>query len=317
MRSVERNELNPDLFIEAKINEIQEIIKHKKALVALSGGVDSSTCAVLAHQAIGDQLSMVFIDDGLMREGEAEKVQKTFTNLGMNVEVAEAEEIFFSALARKIDPEEKRKAFRDVFYQTLAQIIKKREINFLIQGTIKADINETKRGIKTQHNVLEQIGIEPQEYGFRLIEPLKDIYKDEVREVAKSLGLPKEISERMPFPGPGLAIRVLGEVTPERVAMVRKATSLVENELAVLKPFQTFAVLLLDRSTGIKQGERTFGNIIVIRSVESKDALTASATEIPWNYLNHLQRKIIEEIPEVNRVLFDLTPKPPATIEYI
>lgn len=315
MREIER--LNKNAFIEQKILEIRRTIGQEKALAAVSGGVDSSTCAVLTHRAIGKQLEMIFIDDGLMRKGEPQKVLRTFEGFGLKLEIVEAQDFFFAALVGKTDPEEKRKAFREAFYQTLAHEAQKREAAFLVQGTIKADIIETQKAIKTQHNVLEQIGIDPQKYGFKVVEPLKDFFKDQVREIAKYLGLPKEIYERMPFPGPGLATRIVGEVTPERVATVRQATAIVEEELREFFPFQAFAVLLSDQATGVKEDKRVFGQIIVIRAVDSEDAMTASVSQIPLARLSKIQERIVAKVPGVNRVLFDLTPKPPATIEYI
>ncbi|RLI86229.1 MAG: glutamine-hydrolyzing GMP synthase subunit GuaA [Candidatus Altiarchaeales archaeon] len=305
-------------FIEEKSKELKDTINDKKAICATSGGVDSMTCALLAHKVIGDQLTTLFIDDGLMRENEPETVTEWLRDNKINVKLINAGDDFFAALKGIEDPEEKRKVFRDTFYKTLGRAVKESEASFMIQGTIAADIVETKGGIKTQHNVLEQIGISPEKYGLRILEPLREIYKPQVREVAKELGLPEEYHQRMPFPGPGLATRIIGEVTPEKVTILRKATEIVEEEiLKELKPFQAFAVLLNDRATGVVGGKRAFGNIIVVRSVESKDAMTASVTEIPWKTLQRIQERICEEIPEVTRVLYDITPKPPGTIEYI
>jgi len=304
-------------FIEEKIWEIKEIIRGKKAIVATSGGVDSVTCAFLAHRAIGDKLAVVFIDDGLMRQDEPEKVSEELGSLGMKVEIVDARDEFFKALKGIEDPEEKRKKFRDIFYKVLGKIIEEKKANYLVQGTIAADVSETERGIKTQHNVLQQIGIDPRDYGFEIIEPLREIYKPEVRRVGKELGLPEEIYERMPFPGPGLATRVVGEVNPERIDIVRKATSIVENEIGKFKPFQAFAVLMKDKATGMVEGKRVFGNIIVVRSVESKNAMVASVSRIPWQVLERIQKRITKEIPSVTKVLFDITPKPPSTIEYV
>jgi GMP synthase (glutamine-hydrolysing) len=196
--------------------------------------------------------------------------------------------------------------------------VRKSKARFLVQGTIAPDIIETKGGVKTQHNILEQIGIDPEKgFGFRVIEPIKELYKPGVRRVAKQLGLPESIHQRMPFPGPGLMARVLGEVTPKRVGVVCKATVIVEQELLKLKPFQAFAVLLSDMGTGIEGGKRKFGQIIVIRSVESKDAMTAKPTAVPLDILMKISGRITREIPSVTRVAYELTPKPPATIEYI
>lgn len=305
-------------FIEEKIQEIKATVGSEKAISALSGGVDSSACTVLAHRAIGDNLKTIFIDDGLMREKEPEDVSKMFSDLGIKVDIVDAQEEFFQVLKGKVDPEEKRKAFRNIFYTVFGREVLKSEAKFLVQGTIAADIIETQGGVKTQHNILEQIGIDPEKgYGFKVVEPIKELFKHQVREVAKSLDLPEMIHQRMPFPGPGFATRVIGEVTPERVSIVRKATRIVEEEIASLKPFQAFAVLMSDKGTGIESGQRKFGDVIIIRSVESKDAMTAEPTQIPWETLMNISKRITGELPEVVRVAYEITPKPPATIEYI
>lgn len=305
-------------FIDQKVEEIKTTVGSEKAISALSGGVDSSACTVMAHWAIRENMKVIFIDDGLMREGEPQEVQKVFADLGITVDIIDAQDEFFMALKGKIDPEEKRKAFRNVFYTVFKQVVLDSGARFLIQGTIAADIIETKSGVKTQHNILDQIGISAEdEYGYKLVEPLRDLFKHQVREVAKELGLPETIHQRMPFPGPGLATRVVGEVTPERVDVVRKATVIVEEEVTGLKPFQAFAVLLSDKGTGIDEGKRLFGDIIIVRSVESRDALTAEPTPIPWETLMTISRRITAELPNVVRVAYEITPKPPATIEYI
>jgi len=305
-------------FIDQRVEEIKTTVGSEMAISALSGGVDSSACTVLAHWAIRDNMKVIFIDDGLMREGEPQEVQKVFADLGITVDIIDAQDEFFMALKGKIDPEEKRKAFRNAFYTVFKQAVLDSGARFLIQGTIAADIIETKGGIKTQHNILDQIGISAEaQYGYKLIEPLRDLFKHQVREVAKELDLPETIHQRMPFPGPGLATRVVGEVTPERVDVVRKATVIVEEEIAGLKPFQAFAVLLSDKGTGIDEGKRHFGDIIIVRSVESRDALTAEPTPIPWEMLMKISRRITAELPNVVRVAYEITPKPPATIEYI
>lgn len=305
-------------FIEKEIEEIKAVVGAERAISALSGGVDSSTCTVLAHRAISSKLKVIFIDDGLMREREAEDVSQIFQGLGIKIEVIDAQDEFFSALKGKLDPEEKRKTFRHTFYSVFGREVLRSGAKFLIQGTIAADVIETKGGVKTQHNILEQIGIDPERgFGFKVVEPLKDLFKPQVRKVAKALGLPEGVYGRMPFPGPGLAARVLGEVTLERVSVVRKATRIVEEETERLKPFQAFAVLLSDGGTGIEEGRRKFGQIIIVRSVESKDAMTAEPSKIPWKALMSISRRITGEIPEVVRVAYEITPKPPSTIEYI
>ncbi len=301
-----------------RIQEIKNTVGEEKAISALSGGVDSSACTVLAHRALGENLKSIFIDDGLMREGEPQEVQQIFGDLGIKVDIVEAADEFFAALAGKIDPEEKRRAFRDTFYSVFGREVKNSGARYLIQGTIAPDIIETTGGVKTQHNILEQIGIDPEAgYGYKVVEPIKDLFKPGVRVVAEAVGLPEEIHQRMPFPGPGLATRVVGDVTPERVARVRRATVIVEEEILHLKPFQAFAVLLSDMATGVQDGKRKFGDIVIVRSVESKDAMTAEATHVPWDVLNKIAARIVTEIPEVVRVAYELTPKPPATIEYI
>lgn len=305
-------------FIEEKIKAIGEMVGNERAISALSGGVDSSVCTALAARALGDRLKSIFIDDGLMRVDEPAQVESVFAGLGIKVEVVEAQKEFFAAFAGLLDPEEKRKAFRNAFYSVFGREVLQSGAGFLVQGTIAADIIETKGGVKTQHNILEQIGIDPQKgYGFRVIEPIKDLFKHEVREVARELGLPEFICRRMPFPGPGLMARVLGEVTPERVELVRRATRVVEEEISPLNPFQAFAALLSDKGTGVEEGRRKYGEIIIIRSVESRDAMTAEPTAIPWDILMRISRRITAEIPSVTRVAYEITPKPPATIEYI
>jgi GMP synthase (glutamine-hydrolysing) len=307
----------PQAFIDEQTAAIKDTVGTDKAVVALSGGVDSSAVAALAHRAIGDQLVSIFIDDGLMREGEGPAVAEDFAQLGIKVHIVAAQQEFFAALEGLEDPEEKRKAFRDTFYRVLGRLVKDSGARFLLQGTIAADILETQRGVKTQHNILEQIGLDPQQYGLAVIEPLKELFKHQVREVAAALGLPERISQRMPFPGPGLATRVIGEVTPERVETVRKAHVIIEEETEDLKPFQAFAVLLSDRATGLSNGGRAFGQIIVVRCVASRDALTADVIEVPWPTLHRIRERITADVPDVTKVLYDITPKPPSTIEYI
>jgi GMP synthase (glutamine-hydrolysing) len=304
-------------FVEEKIKEIRDLVGSEKAINALSGGVDSSTVTVLGHRAIGDQLKTIFVDTGVMREKEPDSVISIFNNLGIRVELVDAQDEFFRAFKGLEDPEEKRKAFRNTFYTVFGRVVKESGARYLLQGTIAADIVETKGGIKTQHNVLDQIGVDSQSYGFKVIEPLKELYKDGVREVAKQLGLPEESYQRMPFPGPGLSCRVIGEVTRERVGIVRKAESIVEEALKDLKPFLVAAILLKDKATGVIDGKRIFGDIICVRSVESKDAMSAEVTEVPWEVLRKVEKRITSELPTVTKVLYDLSPKPPSTIEYI
>jgi GMP synthase (glutamine-hydrolysing) len=307
-----------DRFIEGQIGEIREKIGTARAINALSGGVDSSVVTALGHRALGGRLLTYFIDNALMREGEPERVIKSFGKMGIPVERIDAQEEFLEALRGLTDPEEKRQAITDTFYaRVFRRLVKESGARFLLHGTILTDVEETVAGIKRQHNILAQLGIDPEkEYGYQVLEPLKTLRKDGVREVARRLGLPPTITERIPFPGPALAARIVGEVTEERLRTVRQATTIVEDALQGTGAFQYFAVLLQDRATGIREGKREFGQIIVIRCIESTDARLATVTDLPWAILHGMAQQILE-IPGVNRVLYDLTPKPPATVEYI
>ncbi len=306
-------------FVDEQIAHIKKTVGRATAINALSGGVDSSLVTVLGHRAIGKQLKTVFIDSALMREGEPQRVVKTFADMNIPVELVDAQEDFLSALAGLTDPEQKRQAVTDTFYaKVFGRLVKESGAKFLLHGTILTDIEETVAGIKRQHNILAQLGIDPQKaYGYSIIEPLKTLRKDGVREVCEFLKLPADICHRIPFPGPALAARIVGEVTRERLATVRAATAIVEEELGDSRAFQYLAVLLNDRATGIRDNKREFGQIIVVRCIESTDARTATATELPWDKLNRLCKRIVNEIDDVNRCLYDLTPKPPATVEYI
>jgi len=306
-------------FVKEQIADIKQTVGGAKAINALSGGVDSSLTTVLGHRALGNRLKTVFIDNALMREGEPQRVVKTFADMNIPVELVDAQDEFLSALAGLTDPEEKRQAITDTFYsKVFSRLVTESGAKFLLHGTILTDIEETVAGIKRQHNILAQLGIDTKKaYGYSVIEPLKTLRKDDVREVAKFLNLPEEISQRIPFPGPALAARIVGEVTRQRLDTVRKATAIVEQELADSGAFQYLAVLLNDYATGIRNNRRQFGRIIVLRCIESTDARTVTATELPWDKLNLICQRIITEIKDVNRCLYDLTPKPPATIEYI
>ena len=309
--------LKPRKFVNEKVEWLKESIGSETAVAAVSGGVDSTVTAVLGHRAVGKRMTAVFLDDGLMREGEPQQVYRRFKQLGLNIKLYNLADEFFEALKGLTDPEEKRKAFRETFYRSLSRISSEFGAKYLLQGTIAADVIETKAGAKTQHNVLEQIDIHPLErYGFKVLEPLKELYKDEVRAVAKELGLQNEVKRR-PFPGPGLSVRVVGEVTPERVALVRKATKIVEDETKDIPCFQALAVLMHDKATGItKEGKRKYGELIVVRVVQSKDAMTAKSVMLPWKTMQRIDSRIRGQIPTVTHVLYDLTGKPPATIEF-
>jgi len=303
-------------FIENSLKEIKLDVGDSRVISACSGGVDSTVATYLVHKAVGEKMIAVFIDDGLRREGEPEFVVRILKDFGVNTRFVDARAEFFEVFKGKTDAEEKRKAFREKFYSTLGRVAKEEKIQFITQGTIKADVIETVKGIKSQHNVLGQIGIDSQIYGYKILEPLRELFKPEVRMVARELGLPKEISERMPFPGPALSLRVLGEVTAERAAIVRKATQIVEEETLGLGTFQNFAVLHNDKATGIKNDKRVYGNIITVRIVNSIDAVTAQASQIPFEKLMKISKRITSEIPSVVRCLYDITDKPPSTIEF-
>ncbi len=302
-------------FIEEKVEEIKETVGNGKAIIALSGGVDSSTAAVLAHKAIGERLHAVFVNTGFMRKNEPEFVVKTFQDeFGLNLHYVDASERFFAELKGVTEPEEKRKAIGRVFIEVFEEVAKEINADFLIQGTIAPDWIESQGKIKSHHNV----GGLPERLNLKLIEPLRDLYKDEVRELAKELGLPEKIYNRMPFPGPGLAIRVLGEVTPEKVAIVREANAIVEEEIerAGLKPWQAFAVLLGVKTVGVQGDIRAYKETVAVRVVESLDGMTANAMAVPFEVLQRIAFRVTSEIPEVGRVLYDITNKPPATIEF-
>jgi GMP synthase (glutamine-hydrolysing) len=304
--------------MEAFINEAVEKIKNQvgseHAIIGLSGGVDSSVASLLVAKAIGSNLTAVFVDTGFMRKGEPEMVKKTFEGkYGLNFKLVDAREEFMEALKGEADPEVKRKIIGHKFIEVFEREAKAFDSKFLVQGTIAPDWIETGGKIKSHHNVTL-----PEGMILELVEPLRDLYKDEVREVSRTLGLPPEISERIPFPGPGLAVRVLGEITPERLEAVKEADFIVleEIEKAGLKPWQALAAILPGRATGVKGDSREYGFMIAVRAVESLDAMTATSMNIPWEVQRKIADRITGEIRGVTRVLYDLTNKPPSTIEF-
>ncbi len=311
-------ELNPERFIEEKIREIASIVGDNLAINALSGGVDSSTVTMLGHKDLGDRLKTYFIDNGLMRGGEPEYVVSLFKGLGVNVEVVDAKEVFFARLKGLTDPEEKREAISRAFYQDIfGKIVRKSGAKYLLHGTNYTDVEETVAGIKRQHNILKQLGIDPEkEYGYKIIEPLIQLRKPAIKKLAKILGLPEEIYNRPPFPGPALVARIIGEVTPKRVEIVRKATKIVEEEL-YNKAFQYLAILHKDKVTGIKEGKRDYGLQIEVRCWDSEDAVTGSPTRLSFETLDKLSERLTIEIPGVVSVTYNITKKPPSTIEAI
>jgi len=311
--------LDPNQFIEEKVQEITTMVGNEIAINALSGGVDSSTVTMLGHRALKDRLRTVFIENGLMRTGEPEQVVGLFRELGVFVEVIDARKDFFDALAGVTDPEEKREAITQTFYKNVfGRIVKESEATFLLQGTILTDIDETVAGIKRQHNVFEQLGIDTQAaFGYKILEPLIQLRKDGVRTVGKALGLPKEVFERIPFPGPALAARVIGEATPQRIETVRQATNVVERLLKDTGAFQYMAILHEDRVTGMRDGERDFGQQIEVRCWDSVDARTATPTKLPFETLKKLGDEIISTVPGIVSVTYNLATKPPSTMEAV
>jgi len=392
------SELDVAAFVDAQVKAIKDVLGDNKALIAVSGGVDSTVSALLTHRALGDNLVCAFIDDNFMRWGEPEKVKSMLSASPLNlpIRILDERERFMKALNGLVDAEDKRMAFRETFYQTLSDTAKAEECKYLVQGTIRADIEETKGGIKTQHNILEQIGIDPVEkFGYTVIEPIKSLYKFEVREVARYLGAPEIAAERQPFPGPGLSVRVPGLITDEKIQQLKLATSVVEKNFGELKPAQYFAAImsfdvkdapeglenkiskivgtdysvsvnyLSEKATGMIDGTRSYGYVatvevtnrtghialdyvtlntireiiqgvypdvtrvlygiagsedsgykIAMRSVETQDFLSAEITEVPWSILQSSANEILERCNKVKKVYYDITPKPPATVEY-
>jgi len=319
IQEITAKKLNAKRFIDEKVNEIKTAVGDGTAINALSGGVDSSTVTMLGHRALGKQLKTVFVENGLMREGEPEQVVGFFKDLGVAVDLVDARTEFFAALKGITDPEEKREAITQTFYRNVfGRIVKESGAKHLLQGTILTDVDETVAGVKRQHNVFEQLGIDPQEaFGYKIIEPLIQLRKDGVRIVGKALGLPAELFERIPFPGPALSARVIGEATPERIETVRKATVTVERLLKETGAFQYMAILHEDRVTGMRDGKRDFGQQIEVRCWESVDARTATPTPLQFETLEKLSSEIINEVPGIVSVTYNIAPKPPSTLEAV
>jgi len=311
--------LDTEQFIATKVAEIREAVGSGTAINALSGGVDSSAVTMLGHRALGDRLRTVLVENGLMRQGEPEQVVKFFHDLGVPVEVVDARDEFFSALQGLTDPEEKREAITQTFYRhVFGRLVKTSGAKCLLQGTILTDVDETVAGIKRQHNVFEQLGIDPQEaFGYRILEPLIQLRKDGVRKVGKALGLPSALFDRIPFPGPALAARVIGEATPQRIATVRAANAVVERLLKGTGAFQYMAILHEDRVTGMRDGKRDFGCQIEVRCWDSVDARTATPTRLSFDVLQNLADQILSDTPGVVSVTYNIASKPPSTIEAV
>lgn len=308
-------------YVEVLVQDIRDRVGDREVLLALSGGVDSSVCGALVHRAIGDQLVSIFVDHGLMRKGESEAVQALFDDqMHMRLIAVDASERFFDKLEGVEDPESKRKIIGEEFIRVFEEEAGKLgQIPFLAQGTIYPDILESKSdkgGVKSHHNV----GGLPEDFDFELVEPLRYLFKDEVREVGEALGLPDELIYRQPFPGPGLGVRIIGAITKDKVRIVREADAILHEEVkrAGLDRdiWQYLAACPGFRSVGVKDGMRTYGQAIAIRAVTSRDALTADVYPMPHEVLQRISSRITTEVPGVNRVVYDVTPKPPGTIEW-
>jgi GMP synthase (glutamine-hydrolysing) len=305
--------LDPSSFIKESIEEIRNIIGNKKAVIALSGGVDSSVASVLVSKAIGENLTAVFVDHGLLRQGEADYVQRTFKNR-LNLRFVDSSQEFFGKLQGVKDPEEKRKIIGEKFIRVFERVAEEVGADFLVQGTIAPDWIESHGDIKSHHNLALPHGMV-----LELVEPIRELYKDEVRIIGSKLGLPDEMVNRQPYPGPGLAVRIAGQITPDKIEICRKANAIVEDEVqkAGLDKtlWQYFAVLTDTKVTGVKGDIRDYGYLVVIRMVESLDAMTAHVPELPWDLIKTISQRITAEIPEVTHVALSLSDKPPSTIE--
>jgi GMP synthase (glutamine-hydrolysing) len=309
-------------IIEQAVAEIREQVGAERVICGLSGGVDSAVAAALVHKAVGDQLTCVFVDTGLMRMGEAEQVEETFRRqFHVDLVHVKAADRFMAALDDVVDPERKRKIIGELFIRVFEETAKEvGDSRFLVQGTLYPDVVESGGGdsanIKSHHNV----GGLPEQMAFELVEPLRHLFKDEVRAVGEELGLPEEIVWRQPFPGPGLAVRIVGTITPERVEILRHADAIVTEEIKraglYREIWQSFAVLPAVRTVGVMGDDRTYAYPIVLRAVTSDDAMTADWARLPYDLLDRIANRVVNEVPGVNRVVYDITSKPPGTIEW-
>jgi len=306
--------LGPKEFIDDAIEKIKAEIGDEKTIIALSGGVDSSVCSVLVQEAIGDNLTAVFVDHGLLREGEAEQVCEVFEDR-LNFKYIDASDEFLSELEGIKDPEEKRKIIGRVFIEVFEREAQKVDAKYLVQGTIAPDWIESEGKIKSHHNLALPSGMV-----LEVVEPIRDLYKDEVREIGTELGLPENLVQRQPFPGPGLAVRVIEPLTRENLAICRAADAIVREEIEKeglnKELWQYFAVLTDTKVTGVKGDQRDFGYLVVIRLISSVDAMTATVPELPWEVVRTISKRITSEVSEVTHVALSISDKPPSTIEF-
>ena len=316
---------DPESFIDETIQQVRELVGNAEVICGLSGGVDSAVAAALVHEAIGDQLTCIFVDNGLLRQNEAEQVVQTFReHMGIKLRHVEAREQFLEKLKDINDPETKRIVIGETFIRVFERETSQSEgAEFLVQGTLYPDViesagtgNDAAVKIKSHHNV----GGLPDDMQLRLIEPLRNLFKDEVRNVGRAMGISPEIIDRQPFPGPGLAIRVIGDITEEKLDILRRAESILQDELirsgSASELWQSFAVLTNTRSVGVQGDFRTYGNVIALRCITAEDAMTADWAKLPYELLTAISNRITNEVPEVNRVVYDITSKPPGTIEW-
>jgi len=319
IKEITVSQLDPKQFVEDQVAQIRSAVPEGVAINALSGGVDSSAVTLLGHKALENRLKTYFIDNGIMRQGEPQAIVSLFKKMGVTVEIIDAKEKFFNALKGLTDPEEKREAITQTFYKDVfGQLVRESGARHLLQGTILTDVDETVAGIKRQHNVFEQLGIDPDKtFGYKILEPLVQLRKDGVRKVGETLGLPRESFNRMPFPGPALSARVIGAVTPEKIALVRQATSITEEVLAGVQAFQYMAILHNDRVPGMRDNKREYGLQIEIRCWDSVDASQATPTNLPYETLMKLSQRMTTEVPGVVSVTYNIATKPPSTMEAV